>query len=201
MIFKTMGFRLLLRHSAKSSIAQEERLATPPAARDSSEVLCTLSQRSLSLLVGFFPSRTKPWMLPGSRHMRTLYTFSLNWGQHVVCGTPGYAWTAFFIPRWSTHVHILCVTPSSHWCPLTLLGTTRPPRPEERDGVDYQFLGVEQFLALEKSGQLIESGMYKGESRGILSQISCLIFTIVRNLIDFYLLKLFHLSPLKIDSH
>uniref|UniRef100_A0A158R6Y3 Membrane associated guanylate kinase, WW and PDZ domain containing 2 n=1 Tax=Taenia asiatica TaxID=60517 RepID=A0A158R6Y3_TAEAS len=43
-----------------------------------------------------------------------------------------------------------------------ILSTTREPRPEERDGVDYQFLGVERFLALEKSGQLLESGMYKG---------------------------------------
>ncbi|VDD79869.1 unnamed protein product [Mesocestoides corti] len=41
--------------------------------------------------------------------------------------------------------------------------TTRAPRPEERDGVDYQFLGVDHFLALEKSGQLIESGIYKGD--------------------------------------
>nr|CDS17897.1 membrane associated guanylate kinase ww and pdz [Echinococcus granulosus] len=44
--------------------------------------------------------------------------------------------------------------------------TTREPRPEERDGVDYQFLGVERFLALEKSGQLLESGMYKGNHYG-----------------------------------
>uniref|UniRef100_A0A5K3EL51 Membrane associated guanylate kinase, WW and PDZ domain containing 3b n=1 Tax=Mesocestoides corti TaxID=53468 RepID=A0A5K3EL51_MESCO len=44
--------------------------------------------------------------------------------------------------------------------------TTRAPRPEERDGVDYQFLGVDHFLALEKSGQLIESGIYKGNHYG-----------------------------------
>ncbi len=54
MIFKTMGFRLLFRHSAKSSIAQEERLATSPAALNSSEVTRALSRRSLSLPVGFF---------------------------------------------------------------------------------------------------------------------------------------------------
>ncbi len=60
---------------------------------------------------------------------------------------------------------------SSHCCPLMILGTTRPPRPEERDGVDYQFLGVEQFLALEKSGQLIESGMYKGEFRSFFHHV------------------------------
>ncbi|VDM18500.1 unnamed protein product [Hydatigera taeniaeformis] len=50
------------------------------------------------------------------------------------------------------------------YCPVHsfVSGTTREPRPEEKDGVDYQFLGVERFLALEKSGQLLESGMYKG---------------------------------------
>ncbi|KAM7537239.1 hypothetical protein Aperf_G00000063448 [Anoplocephala perfoliata] len=44
--------------------------------------------------------------------------------------------------------------------------TTREPRPEERDGVDYQFLPVERFLDLEKSGHLLESGMYKGNHYG-----------------------------------
>ncbi|VDO03584.1 unnamed protein product [Rodentolepis nana] len=44
--------------------------------------------------------------------------------------------------------------------------TTREPRPEERDGVDYQFLEVERFIALEKSGHLLESGMYKGNHYG-----------------------------------
>ncbi|VUZ49364.1 unnamed protein product, partial [Hymenolepis diminuta] len=44
--------------------------------------------------------------------------------------------------------------------------TTREPRPEERDGVHYQFLDVERFLALEKSGHLLESGMYKGNHYG-----------------------------------
>ena len=40
--------------------------------------------------------------------------------------------------------------------------TTRPPRPEERNGIDYTFLSKEEFLALEKSGELLESGIYDG---------------------------------------
>ncbi len=91
MIFKTMGFRLLFGHS---SIAQEERLATPPAARDSSEVTRTLSRRSLSLRVGFSIQDEAMDVVHGSRNMPTLYTFSLNWElrrQHMVYGTPRYA--------------------------------------------------------------------------------------------------------------
>ena len=42
--------------------------------------------------------------------------------------------------------------------------TTRPPRPEERHGVDYTFLSKEEFVALEKSGELLESGIYDGKS-------------------------------------
>jgi guanylate kinase len=43
--------------------------------------------------------------------------------------------------------------------------TTRSPRDEERNGVDYTFLSKEEFLALEKSGDLLESGVYDGEYR------------------------------------
>ena len=39
----------------------------------------------------------------------------------------------------------------------------RTPRPEERNGVDYTFLSKEEFLALEKSGDLLESGVYEGK--------------------------------------
>lgn len=41
--------------------------------------------------------------------------------------------------------------------------TTRTPRPEERNGIDYTFLSKEEFLALEKSGELLESGIYDGK--------------------------------------
>lgn len=42
------------------------------------------------------------------------------------------------------------------------LGTTRPPREEEVPGVDYNFLTVQEFLELEKSGTLLEVGTYEG---------------------------------------
>ena len=41
----------------------------------------------------------------------------------------------------------------------------RTPRPEERNGVDYTFLSKEEFLALEKSGDLLESGVYDGKKK------------------------------------
>ena len=41
--------------------------------------------------------------------------------------------------------------------------TTRQPRPDERQGTDYTFLSKEEFVALEKSGELLESGVYDGE--------------------------------------
>uniref|UniRef100_A0AAZ3R6S5 Membrane-associated guanylate kinase, WW and PDZ domain-containing protein 1 n=1 Tax=Oncorhynchus tshawytscha TaxID=74940 RepID=A0AAZ3R6S5_ONCTS len=43
-------------------------------------------------------------------------------------------------------------------------GTTRPPRPGEVPGVDYNFLPVEDFLALEQRGTLLEIGTYEGNS-------------------------------------
>ena len=43
----------------------------------------------------------------------------------------------------------------------------RTPRTEERNGVDYTFLSKEEFLALEKSGDLLESGVYEGKSQSI----------------------------------
>jgi len=39
--------------------------------------------------------------------------------------------------------------------------TTRPPRPGEINGQDYTFLSTKDFRALEKSGNLLESGVYK----------------------------------------
>jgi hypothetical protein len=44
--------------------------------------------------------------------------------------------------------------------------TTRVPRPGELSGVDYTFLSVDEFLALEKSGNLLESGIYDGNHYG-----------------------------------
>ena len=42
-------------------------------------------------------------------------------------------------------------------------GTTRAPREGEIPGVDYNFLSVEDFLELEKSGTLLEIGTYEGK--------------------------------------
>ncbi|CAF4725154.1 unnamed protein product [Rotaria sp. Silwood1] len=44
--------------------------------------------------------------------------------------------------------------------------TTRPSRPGEINGQDYTFLSVKDFHALEKSGKLLESGVYKGHYYG-----------------------------------
>ena len=41
--------------------------------------------------------------------------------------------------------------------------TTREPRPEEKQGVDYTFLSKEEFIALEKRGELLESGVFDGK--------------------------------------
>ena len=47
---------------------------------------------------------------------------------------------------------------------MHIAGTTRPPREGEVNGVDYKFLSVDEFLALEKSGHLLESGLFDGMS-------------------------------------
>jgi atrophin-1 interacting protein 1/endothelial cell adhesion protein len=45
---------------------------------------------------------------------------------------------------------------------LSPAGTTRPPRQGEINGQDYTFLSVKDFRTLDKSGSLLESGVYKG---------------------------------------
>lgn len=49
----------------------------------------------------------------------------------------------------------------------TIPCTTRAPRDGEVPGVDYNFISVEQFKALEESGALLESGTYDGMSPNI----------------------------------
>uniref|UniRef100_A0A8D9A780 Membrane-associated guanylate kinase, WW and PDZ domain-containing protein 1 n=1 Tax=Cacopsylla melanoneura TaxID=428564 RepID=A0A8D9A780_9HEMI len=44
--------------------------------------------------------------------------------------------------------------------------TTRIPRDGELNGVDYTFLSLEEFNQLEKSGCLLESGLYEGNHYG-----------------------------------
>lgn len=48
----------------------------------------------------------------------------------------------------------LCLSPS---------GTTRQPKEGEVPGVDYNFVTVDRFIELEKSGALLESGTYEGK--------------------------------------
>ncbi|CAH2220786.1 membrane-associated guanylate kinase, WW and PDZ domain-containing 3 isoform X1 [Pelobates cultripes] len=48
----------------------------------------------------------------------------------------------------------------------TIPCTTRSPRDGEVPGVDYNFIAVEQFKALEDSGVLLESGTYDGNFYG-----------------------------------
>uniref|UniRef100_A0A2I3SL89 Membrane-associated guanylate kinase, WW and PDZ domain-containing protein 3 n=1 Tax=Pan troglodytes TaxID=9598 RepID=A0A2I3SL89_PANTR len=49
---------------------------------------------------------------------------------------------------------------------MTSKCTTRAPRDGEVPGVDYNFISVEQFKALEESGALLESGTYDGNFYG-----------------------------------
>nr|XP_022295952.1 membrane-associated guanylate kinase, WW and PDZ domain-containing protein 3-like isoform X10 [Crassostrea virginica] len=44
--------------------------------------------------------------------------------------------------------------------------TTRQPRPGEVNGVDYTFLSIDEFNQLERSGCLLESGLYDGNHYG-----------------------------------
>ncbi|XP_005987683.1 membrane-associated guanylate kinase, WW and PDZ domain-containing protein 3a isoform X2 [Latimeria chalumnae] len=48
----------------------------------------------------------------------------------------------------------------------TIPCTTRPPRDGEVPAVDYNFITIEQFKALEESGALLESGTYDGNFYG-----------------------------------
>uniref|UniRef100_A0A8B9D5A1 Membrane associated guanylate kinase, WW and PDZ domain containing 2 n=1 Tax=Anser cygnoides TaxID=8845 RepID=A0A8B9D5A1_ANSCY len=49
---------------------------------------------------------------------------------------------------------------------LLLIGTTRPHKEGEVPGVDYIFITVEDFMELEKSGALLESGTYEDNYYG-----------------------------------
>jgi guanylate kinase len=51
-----------------------------------------------------------------------------------------------------------------------ITATTRPPRPNERDGVDYHFLTHDQFDALVAKDGLLEHATVYGESYGVPKQ-------------------------------
>ncbi|TMG80810.1 MAG: guanylate kinase [Betaproteobacteria bacterium] len=45
---------------------------------------------------------------------------------------------------------------------LSVSYTTRPPRPAERDGIDYHFVTLERFMQLKKSGEFTEHAQVHG---------------------------------------
>jgi guanylate kinase len=51
---------------------------------------------------------------------------------------------------------------------LSVSATTRPPRPGERDGVDYHFLRAEEFEARVTAGDFVEHATYSGNRYGTL---------------------------------
>jgi len=55
-------------------------------------------------------------------------------------------------------------------CYFTITATTRAPRPNERDGVDYFFYDETTFLRLLESGGLLEHQLYNGTYRGVPRQ-------------------------------
>lgn len=56
---------------------------------------------------------------------------------------------------------------------ILLIGTTRPHKEGEVPGVDYIFITVEDFMELEKSGALLESGTYEGKHAFTAKSVSC----------------------------
>jgi guanylate kinase len=50
---------------------------------------------------------------------------------------------------------------------FVVTATTRPPRPDERDGVDYHFLSVERFEQMLADNELLEHAMVYGQHKGI----------------------------------
>ena len=51
---------------------------------------------------------------------------------------------------------------------LTVSATTRPPRPGERDGVDYHFMTPDQFEAAVRKGEFLEHADYSENRYGTL---------------------------------
>ena len=52
------------------------------------------------------------------------------------------------------------------FCLLSFPVTTRHPREGERNGVDYNFISVDDFKRMDKNGELLESGNYEGNYYG-----------------------------------
>lgn len=54
---------------------------------------------------------------------------------------------------------------------LFSVGTTRQPKEGEVPGVDYNFVTIERFVELERSGALLESGTYEGKLAKLHNQV------------------------------
>jgi guanylate kinase len=50
---------------------------------------------------------------------------------------------------------------------FAITATTRPPRPAERDGVDYHFVSREQFERMVENGDLLEHAIVYGQEKGL----------------------------------
>jgi guanylate kinase len=50
---------------------------------------------------------------------------------------------------------------------FAITATTRPPRPAERDGVDYHFVSREQFQRMVENGDLLEHAIVYGQEKGL----------------------------------
>jgi len=53
---------------------------------------------------------------------------------------------------------------------FVVTATDRPPRPGEVHGVDYFFISTEEFLRLEREGELLEHAVVYGEHKGVPKQ-------------------------------
>jgi len=54
--------------------------------------------------------------------------------------------------------------PNAHFA---ITATTRPPRPGERDGVDYFFVSPDEFKRMERDGELLEHALVYGDHKGV----------------------------------
>ena len=50
---------------------------------------------------------------------------------------------------------------------FAMTATTRPPRLQERDGIDYRFVTPESFARMESTGELLESATVYGNRYGV----------------------------------
>jgi len=53
---------------------------------------------------------------------------------------------------------------------FVVTATDRPPRPGEVHGVDYLFLPTEEFLRMEREGELLEHAIVYGQHKGVPKQ-------------------------------